>query len=127
MDRNDDSRRGRQSGEPGTDARSLGGLGAPRGGVTNGREALDLIHRDPPDVVFLDLQMPVLDGFCVVRQLRSDERFRRLPAVAVTASAMLGDRELAIAAGFDSYITKPIHLNEVRKQAEELTSGSYHP
>jgi len=94
--------------------------------ATNGREALDLIHRDPPDVVFLDLQMPILDGFCVVRQLRSDERFRRLPAVAVTASAMLGDRESAIAAGFDSYITKPIHLNEVRKQAEQLTSGSYH-
>jgi two-component system cell cycle response regulator DivK len=92
----------------------------------NGGEALDLIHRDPPDVVFLDLQMPVLDGFSVVRQLRSDDRFRRLPAVAVTASAMLGDRELAIAAGFDSYITKPINLNEVRKQAERLTSGSYH-
>ena len=46
--------------------------------ATNGREALDLIHRDPPDVVFLDLQMPVLDGFCVVRQLRSAKRFRRL-------------------------------------------------
>ena len=91
----------------------------------NGREALDLIHREPPDVVFLDLQMPVLDGFCVVRQLRNDERFRHLPAVAVTASAMLGDRELAIAAGFDCYITKPINLHEVRKQAEQLTSGSY--
>jgi CheY-like chemotaxis protein len=45
--------------------------------ATNGREA-DLIRRDPPDIVFLDLQMPVLDGICVVRQLRSDERFRRL-------------------------------------------------
>ena len=43
--------------------------------VTNGREALDLIHRDPPDAVLLDLQMPVVDGFCVVRQLRSAERF----------------------------------------------------
>ena len=95
--------------------------------ATNGREALDLIDRDLPDVVFLDLQMPVLDGFCVVRQLRSDERFRRLPAVAVTASAMLGDRELAIAAGFDSYITKPINVNDVRKKAEQLTSGSCHP
>ena len=92
--------------------------------ATNGREALDLIHRDPPDVVFLDLQMPVLDGFSVVRELRSDKRFHRLPAVAVTASAMLGDRELAIAAGFDSYITKPINLNEVRKHAEQLTAGS---
>jgi two-component system, chemotaxis family, sensor kinase CheA len=51
-------------------------------------EALDLIHRDPPDVVFLDLQMPVLDGFSVVRQLRSDDRFRRL--------ADLGHREVGI-------------------------------
>jgi len=46
--------------------------------ATNGREALDLIRRDPLDIVFLDLQMPVLDGICVVRQLRSDRRFRRL-------------------------------------------------
>ena len=46
--------------------------------ATNGREALDLIHRDPSDVVLLDLQMSVLDGFCVVRQPRSDRRFRRL-------------------------------------------------
>ena len=46
--------------------------------ATNGREALDLIRRDPLDIVFLDLQMPVLDGICVVRQLRSDRRFRHL-------------------------------------------------
>jgi len=58
--------------------------------ATNGREALDLIHRDPPDVVFLDLQMPVLDGICVVRQLRSDKRFRRL--------ADLGHRVVGIGA-----------------------------
>jgi hypothetical protein len=58
--------------------------------LTNRGEALDLIHRDPPDVVFLDLQMPVLDGFCVVRQLRSDNRFRRL--------AVLGHRVVGIGA-----------------------------
>jgi Response regulator receiver domain len=46
--------------------------------ATNGREALDLIHRDPPDAVLLDLQMPILDGFCVVRQVRSAKRFRSL-------------------------------------------------
>jgi CheY-like chemotaxis protein len=49
--------------------------------ATNGREALDLIHRDPTDVMFLDLQMPVLDSFCVVRQLRSENRFHRLAAL----------------------------------------------
>lgn len=91
--------------------------------AVNGRDALDLIRRNQPELVFLDLQMPVLDGFSVIRELRSDLRFRSLPVIAVTASAMLGDRERAIAAGFDSYIAKPINLSEVRKQVELLSSS----
>jgi CheY-like chemotaxis protein len=91
--------------------------------AVNGRDALDLIRRNQPELVFLDLQMPVLDGFSVIRELRSDFRFRNLPVVAVTASAMLGDRERAIAAGFDSYIAKPINLGEVRKQVALLSSS----
>lgn len=91
--------------------------------AVNGRDALDLIRQNQPELVFLDLQMPVLDGFSVIRELRSDVRFRSLPVVAVTASAMLGDRERAIAAGFDSYIAKPINLGEVRKQVELLSSS----
>jgi CheY-like chemotaxis protein len=91
--------------------------------AANGREALDIIRRNPPDLVLLDLQMPVLDGFSAIRELRSEERFRHLPVVAVTASAMLGDRERAIAAGFDSYIAKPINLREVREQVELLSSN----
>ena len=91
--------------------------------AVNGRDALDLIHQNRPDLVFLDLQMPVMDGFRVIQELRSDIRFRRLPVIAVTASAMLGDRERAIAAGFDSYIAKPINLSEVRKQLELLSSS----
>lgn len=90
--------------------------------AANGRDALDLIRQIQPQLVFLDLQMPVLDGFSVIRELRTDVRFRRLPVVAVTASAMLGDRERAIAAGFDSYIAKPIHLGEVREQVRLLSS-----
>jgi CheY-like chemotaxis protein len=90
--------------------------------AANGRDALDLIRQNQPELVFLDLQMPVLDGFSVIRELRTDVRFRRLPVVAVTASAMLGDRERAIAAGFDSYIAKPIHLGEVREQVRLLSS-----
>jgi len=91
--------------------------------AVNGRDALDLIRRNQPELVFLDLQMPVLDGFSVIRELRSDFRFRNLPVVAVTASAMLGDRERAIAAGFDSYIAKPINLGEVRKHVALLSSS----
>ena len=91
--------------------------------AVNGRDALDLVHQNRPDLVFLDLQMPVMDGFRVIQELRNDIRFRKLPVVAVTASAMLGDRERAIAAGFDSYIAKPINLGEVRKQIESLSSS----
>lgn len=90
--------------------------------AVNGRDALDLIRQKQPELVFLDLQMPVLDGFSVIRELRTDVRFRQLPVVAVTASAMLGDRERAIAAGFDSYIAKPIHLGEVREQVRLFSS-----
>lgn len=86
--------------------------------AVNGRHALDLISQHLPDLVFLDLQMPVLDGFSAIRELRSDPHFHSLPVVAVTASAMLGDRERAIAAGFDSYIAKPISLDEVEKHVQ---------
>jgi CheY-like chemotaxis protein len=92
--------------------------------AVDGRDALDLIRRCAPDLVFLDLQMPVQDGFSVIRELRSENRFQKLPVVAVTASAMIGDRERAIAAGFDSYIAKPIELCEVEAQVEVLTSRS---
>ena len=88
----------------------------------NGRNALDLIRRSGPDLVFLDLQMPLQDGFSVIRELRNDSRLRSLPVVAVTASAMIGDRERAIAAGFDSYIAKPIDLCEVEAQVATLAA-----
>ena len=90
--------------------------------AVNGRNALDLIRRGGPDLVFLDLQMPMQDGFSVIRELRNESRFRKLPVVAVTASAMIGDRERAIAAGFDSYIAKPIDLCEVETHVSVFAS-----
>ena len=84
--------------------------------AVNGRIALDLIRSCRPDLVFLDLQMPLQDGFSVIQALRKERPFQKLRVVAVTASAMMGDRELAIAAGFDSYIAKPIDLGEVEAQ-----------
>ena len=93
--------------------------------AANGRDALDLIRRCRPGLVFLDLQMPLQDGFSVIRELRDDSRFRKLPVVALTASAMIGDRERAIAAGFDSYIAKPIDVCEI--EAQVLTFASHRP
>jgi len=90
--------------------------------AVNGRHAIDLIRQYVPDLVFLDLQMPLQDGFSVVRELRNENRFVNLPVVALTASAMIGDRERAIAAGFDSYVAKPIDLCEVEAQVEAFSS-----
>jgi len=93
--------------------------------AANGRIALDLIRRCGPDLVFLDLQMPLQDGFSVIQALRKESPFQKLRVVAVTASAMIGDRERAIAAGFDSYIAKPIDLTEVEAQVAVLASSKH--
>jgi CheY-like chemotaxis protein len=71
-------------------------------------------------LIILDLHMPGLDGFGVVRELRRDALFASTPVVALTASAMQGDRERAISAGFTGYITKPIHLATLRSEIERL-------
>ena len=63
-----------------------------------------------------------MDGFAVIHAVRSDKRLRLLTVIALTASAMLGDRERAIAAGFDSYIAKPISLENVRNQIRQVTT-----
>jgi len=73
-----------------------------------------------PDLIILDLHMPVLDGFGALRELRSDERFTATPIIALTASAMQGDRERALSAGFTSYLAKPISLNALRSEVERL-------
>ena len=84
----------------------------------DGREALKIISSTTPDLVLLDIQMPVQDGVSVVRQLRRDARFADLPVIALTAYAMRGDREKALEAGFDSYITKPIRPSLLREHVE---------
>ncbi len=85
-----------------------------------GQEALEVISRAEPDLVLLDIEMPVLDGYAVLSQLRQNPRFAALPVLAISANAMYRDREKALAAGFDAYITKPIHAASLRKQVEQL-------
>lgn len=73
-----------------------------------GTEALAGIAAAPPDLVLLDISLPEMDGTEVLDRLRADEATRAIPAIALTAHAMSGDREKYLAAGFDDYITKPI-------------------
>lgn len=86
----------------------------------NGREALEKIREHQPDIALLDIQMPVLDGNAVIRELRADPQFSRMPVAALTAYAMQGDREKALALGFNTYITKPIDIPSFRAAVLEL-------
>jgi signal transduction histidine kinase/DNA-binding response OmpR family regulator len=81
----------------------------------DGREALDALEKETFDAVLLDVQMPVLDGFEVVAALRRREQQTggRVTVIALTAGAMKGDRERCLQAGFDGYISKPIHSPEL--------------
>tara|TARA_B100000614_G_scaffold251242_1_gene262531 strand:- start:187 stop:1242 length:1056 start_codon:yes stop_codon:yes gene_type:complete len=75
----------------------------------NGKEAVELISGTPFDLVLMDIQMPVMDGFTAVQEIRGmGEAYQTLPIVAMTAHAMVGDREKSIAAGMNDHITKPI-------------------
>jgi CheY-like chemotaxis protein len=93
----------------------------------DGQAALEKIAEEGPDLVLLDIQMPKLDGLGVVRQLRQNPRFTSLPVVAVTSYAMRGDREKALDAGFDAYLTKPIDASRIRETVERLLCLAENP
>ncbi len=88
--------------------------------ASDGREALDRMRADIPDLVLLDLHMPVLDGYGVVAAARSDPALAAVPMIALTASAMAGDRERALTAGFNSYLAKPVSLSVLRTEIARL-------
>ena len=88
--------------------------------AVDGQQALDKLEESMPDLVLLDIQMPVLDGYAVVRQLRQTPRLAGLKILALTAYAMQGDREKVLEAGFDGYLTKPIDMAALTKQIHQL-------
>jgi len=78
----------------------------------DGHEGIRLAYEHSPDLILMDLALPKLDGWEVTRSLRSNPRFKRIPILAVSAHAMVGDREKALAAGCDDYFPKPIEVDE---------------
>ncbi len=90
--------------------------------AADGIEALRNARESKPDLIILDLHMPGLDGFGVVQEIRLDKDLAATPVMALTASAMQGDRERALSAGFTSYIAKPVSLKTLRAEVERLRS-----
>lgn len=86
----------------------------------DGQEAIEKAAEIHVDLVILDLHMPRVDGFGVLAWLRANERYRNVPIVALTASAMAGDSDRAIASGFTAYISKPVKMTELRREIDRL-------
>lgn len=76
--------------------------------ATNGEDGLKIVIKEPPEAIVCDVHLPQLDGYGVVKMLKQHPALRAIPTIAVTALAMVGDRERLLAAGFDGYISKPI-------------------
>ena len=74
----------------------------------NGLDGLEAIRRERPDLVICDIDLPRLDGYTLAGRAKADPELRGIPLVAVTALAMVGDRDRALRAGFDGYLAKPI-------------------
>lgn len=96
--------------------------------AADGMQGLDVVAQDRPDLVLTDLHLPKLDGYEVTRQLKADPATQHIPVVALTARAMVGDAEKALAAGCDGYLTKPVDTRElprtVRRFLQEAQSKS---
>jgi len=90
---------------------------------SNGSDALLKIQSETPDIVLLDIQMPGLDGFEVLRAIRGLQPPVPCRVLAVTAFVMDGDRERMLASGFDGYIAKPVSISHVREQVRRILNS----
>ena len=93
-------------------------------GIPGGDDLFATLTAGRPDLVLMDIHMPGKDGFTLVGELRTSD-FRDLRVVALTANAMAGDREKALAAGFDGYISKPIDIRRFPDQVEQALQGAF--
>ncbi len=95
--------------------------------ASNGVEALQMVRAEVPDLIFMDLKMPGMDGWEATRAIRSEFPEKRIPIVALTAQALAGDEQKALAAGCDAYLAKPIvHAGVIAQKIQRLLPG-WHP
>ncbi|MFN3198539.1 MAG: response regulator [Bradymonadia bacterium] len=80
----------------------------------DGEEGLRKAQESPPDLMLIDISLPVMDGLTLTRRIRADAHLNQIPIVALTAHCMVGDREKALAAGCDDFLSKPFRMMQLR-------------
>lgn len=90
--------------------------------ATDGKQGVELARKEKPDLILMDIQIPVMDGLEATKLLKNDGATRDIPIIALTAYAMKGDEEKMRAAGCDGYITKPIDIKGFLKKISEVIS-----
>jgi two-component system, cell cycle response regulator DivK len=88
--------------------------------AADGQQAVGVAHLEAPDLVLMDMSLPVLDGWEATRRLKADPATRSIPVIALTAHAMAGDREKALEAGCDEYETKPVEFARLLDKVRAL-------
>jgi CheY-like chemotaxis protein len=81
--------------------------------ATDGEQGIRVTGEERPDLILMDLSLPRMDGWTATKNIKADPDLQNIPVIALTAHAMVGDRERALEAGCDDYVTKPINLREL--------------
>jgi len=87
--------------------------------AVNGQEGVEFAGRERPELILMDLSLPVMDGWEATRQIKANDDLRSIPVIALTAHAMKGDEEKALAAGCDDYLVKPLDEDELIAKIEK--------
>ncbi|MBI4690520.1 MAG: response regulator [Nitrospirae bacterium] len=87
----------------------------------NGEEGVVIAKKESPDLILMDIQMPVMDGITALNMLKSEERTKNIPVIALTSYAMARDKEKFLGLGFSDYISKPIDVNKFKETIEKFT------
>jgi CheY-like chemotaxis protein len=91
--------------------------------AVDGQQGVDMALTERPDLILMDLSLPELDGWTATRRLKAAPETKTIPVIALSAHAMAGDREKALAAGCDDYDTKPVDFTRLRAKIDALLAG----